>query len=330
MKNKFLIKLSFLLIFLVTSICLVQGDTILLNSGQSVKGTIIKRSDDSIKIETDLGLDITYFTEEIKSINGKEVQNQTETKKIAEPHILSETHAPSETSTSQFQKTFQDAEKILEPLKEQSKKLENALEEVSADLPEQIENFKEEFSQQFDVQREKILSKVEDLEYEDRIQTFLKMYPENFWKLMFFCWLLSCFPLMRIANLLQSDHSWLAWLPGFHFFLIINMGERSKAWFFLLILPLLLLGASFLLTIEAAPKIFLLGVVLFSFNTFVIPIILWLSIVEKLQRPKIIGLFMSVPIVNIILIYYIAFNFKSFTPKKIIKTKREKSVPGRF
>lgn len=66
-KNTFTISLIGLLIFTVSS----RADTILLKDGSTVKGSIISKDLDSIKLDTGVGIGISYYMDEIELINGK-------------------------------------------------------------------------------------------------------------------------------------------------------------------------------------------------------------------------------------------------------------------
>lgn len=57
------------LMFLITSFC--SAETIVLKSGKTIEGKIIKRTDRSIKVEVS-GVPITYYLDEVASIGGKE------------------------------------------------------------------------------------------------------------------------------------------------------------------------------------------------------------------------------------------------------------------
>lgn len=317
----------FIPLLLITDL---HADTIELKSGQIIEGEILSQTDDSVKIKTELGIEITYFAEEISSVNGGQFKEDT-----ASTTLNYSVHENSydQENTARQQKNVSD---LTNTLIKKREKVEEVIDQIGGGLPEQFETIKEEmtekFTENFDTQKERIMDKVEKLEYENRLQSFLKIYPLNFWKIIFFCWLLSCFPLMRVANLLQADNPWLAWVPGFHFLLLINIAERSRIWFMLILAPVFLLTASFFLQIEAAPKIFLIGIIFSFVSIYLIPITLWLSIVERLQRQKIIALFMSIPVLNVILIYYLAFNFKSFkdNSKSRSPQKKQKQIPGRF
>jgi hypothetical protein len=54
---------------LMLSIGLCSAETINLNDGTSITGTILERTDDSVKIESD-GIAATYYADEIKDIDG--------------------------------------------------------------------------------------------------------------------------------------------------------------------------------------------------------------------------------------------------------------------
>ncbi|MBF0386131.1 MAG: hypothetical protein HQL27_09735 [Candidatus Omnitrophica bacterium] len=60
-----------LLILLVSQSALAE--TITLKSGKVINGKIVKKSEDEIKVDMGVGVDITYSLDDIKSIDGKEI-----------------------------------------------------------------------------------------------------------------------------------------------------------------------------------------------------------------------------------------------------------------
>ena len=56
----------------------VFGDTVELLTGNVLEGEIVERNDDHIKLEAIDGMPVTYYLDEIKRINGKDVVVQTE------------------------------------------------------------------------------------------------------------------------------------------------------------------------------------------------------------------------------------------------------------
>jgi len=62
----------FLPLLLLSPISLISAETIVLKSGKSVEGKIIERAGNYVKVDIE-GVPITYYLDEIKSVNGKDV-----------------------------------------------------------------------------------------------------------------------------------------------------------------------------------------------------------------------------------------------------------------
>ncbi|MDP8212953.1 MAG: hypothetical protein P9X22_06670 [Candidatus Zapsychrus exili] len=68
--------------FIITIIFLfslpTSADTITLSSGDIIEGNIVEKTDDYIKIDSGYGVEITYYLDEIKNIDYKEIELETE------------------------------------------------------------------------------------------------------------------------------------------------------------------------------------------------------------------------------------------------------------
>lgn len=50
---------------------IAHAETLILNSGEMIEGTVLEENEDMIKMDTGLGVPITYYKDEIKSIEGR-------------------------------------------------------------------------------------------------------------------------------------------------------------------------------------------------------------------------------------------------------------------
>ena len=51
------------------------ADVVVLKSGKQVEGKILERTDDHVKIDAGVGVAVTYYADEIDSIDGKKNRN---------------------------------------------------------------------------------------------------------------------------------------------------------------------------------------------------------------------------------------------------------------
>ena len=88
------------------------------------------------------------------------------------------------------------------------------------------------------------------------------------------------FSLMTIANKLEAENAWWAWIPILNFVLMLNLVGRPVWWIILLLIPLV---------------------------NIVIAIIVWMAIAEERGFPSWWGILLIVPFVNLIVPGYLAF-----------------------
>jgi hypothetical protein len=93
-------------------------------------------------------------------------------------------------------------------------------------------------------------------------------------------YLVVTFPIYKIAERLNQENAWMAWVPIVNLFLIASMAGKEWWWVLLLLIPII---------------------------GFVIAIILWMGVAENLGHPSWMGILMIVPILNLALLYYWAF-----------------------
>lgn len=79
----------FLFMLLVSQDALAE--TIMLKSGKVIDGKIVQRNEDEIKVDIGVGVNITYFLDDIESIDGKEIPSVVETKEIP---LINENNQP--------------------------------------------------------------------------------------------------------------------------------------------------------------------------------------------------------------------------------------------
>jgi hypothetical protein len=87
-------------------------------------------------------------------------------------------------------------------------------------------------------------------------------------------------PVYKIAERLNEENAWMAFVPIANLFLLASMAGKEWWWALLVFVPLLGL---------------------------IILIILWMGVADNLGHPSWMGILMIVPLINIALLYYWAF-----------------------
>ena len=94
-------------------------------------------------------------------------------------------------------------------------------------------------------------------------------------------YIIETLPLFVIARRSAHPLAWLAWIPFANLWLMCDMTDMSLAWILLILIP------------------FIGGAIL--------TIMLWMRIVENTNKPSWLGILMIIPVVNLAIMYYVAF-----------------------
>jgi hypothetical protein len=97
-------------------------------------------------------------------------------------------------------------------------------------------------------------------------------------------YVVMAYPIYRIATNLGSENSWWAFVPIANAVLLLNLGDMSGWWLLVCLVP------------------FVGPIVL-----MVVSVIAMMNLCEKLGQERLLGLLQIVPIINIVLLYYLAF-----------------------
>ena len=87
-------------------------------------------------------------------------------------------------------------------------------------------------------------------------------------------------PVYKIAERLNQENAWMAFVPIANLFLLASMAGKEWWWVLLMLIPLI---------------------------NIIIFIILWMGVAENLGHPSWMGILMIVPLVNFAILYYWAF-----------------------
>ena len=87
--------------------------------------------------------------------------------------------------------------------------------------------------------------------------------------------------LMTIAQKTKTNNVWLAWIPIVHFFYMFVVGGKSAWYTLLLIIPIV---------------------------NIIMTIWIWMKIAERRNKPSYWGIFMLIPLFNIVVPGYLAWS----------------------
>ncbi|MBU2025325.1 MAG: DUF5684 domain-containing protein [Patescibacteria group bacterium] len=95
----------------------------------------------------------------------------------------------------------------------------------------------------------------------------------------------SSFCLMKIAQKLNADNVWFAWVPILNIVLMLKLADKPVWWLIFIFIPFLN-----------------------ALLMFIGTIIIWIEIAKKLNKPSWLGALMFISPVNLILLGYLAFS----------------------
>jgi len=91
----------------------------------------------------------------------------------------------------------------------------------------------------------------------------------------------NAFALMTIANKTYTENAWMAWIPILNIYLMVKIAEKPWWWTLLILfVPIL---------------------------DIILLILVWMNIAEKVGKPAWMGILMILPIVNLVIIGYLAW-----------------------
>ena len=304
---------SFLAVIFVTA-GVAQAETIRLRSGQTIEGTVVERAEDSVKVDTGVGVLITYYLDEIEEIIAAPAQPPRSEQAPTSP-VPTDLPATTPVKTNQTPlpivppqpplKTPPPKQLAPSAARETGKELELFAQATSpawqAPRLSQDEYLKTQTERARAIERELVRQAIQFLkEYLTRLWRGLKdAHPlikitaegpsgvpiaAGLWAGVY---ALLCFPLMRIAHRLKAS-GWMAWVPILQIFLIIRIADKSSLWFLFFFFP---------------------GINLLAF------LFAWMSIARRLERSHRLGYLMLVPGVNVLTLWYLAMLPVSTPPK---------------
>lgn len=89
------------------------------------------------------------------------------------------------------------------------------------------------------------------------------------------------YSLMVIAQRLNVENAWLAWIPIVNLYTLVMAAGRPAWWFILMLIPVV---------------------------NLIVMIVAWMDIAGRLGKPKWVGILVIIPVVQLILPGYLAFS----------------------
>jgi hypothetical protein len=94
-------------------------------------------------------------------------------------------------------------------------------------------------------------------------------------------WVAIAVPVYMIAQRLGSENAWFAFIPLANLWLLVDMGDKPAYWIVLLLIP---------------------------YVNIIFMVIIWMTICDYLDVNQWLGLLMLAPLVNLALLYFLAFS----------------------
>ena len=279
-------------IFLVLWICLSMttlcfSSEIVLKSGQKLQGKIVEKTEQYIKFDSGIGMSVTYYMDEISSLDGQEVQTLAPAAKVSQPSV----EAPIVTASKILPK-----EEVSAPKEEAIP--QSPMEPVSMVIADQANPIVFPSQSSADTNtttQKKIFKKSTNMKLNGKFPVALGfgiLVAILLFVVLFY--FLFTFPRYKIALKLNTQPAWLAWIPLVHYYLMCKMANRPY-WI------LLVYGLVFIPFIG----------IIFAIISLFVTIYIWVGIIKALGRPAWMGVLIIVPLVNLIFIWYLALSTES-------------------
>lgn len=247
---------------------IAQAEEIVLKTGMTISGSIIERSDTKIKVHTS-GLEVTYYTDEILSIDGRAFQAPVPVgKQTIDPPQLG---APAV------------AEKVLEPPPQDKAghDLQQDMGSAALELPESNAQTDVVYSQSDAagvMVQESSKRSVRKKKLTSAQLATVGMITLSIVGLIF---VLACYPVFLIAKKTNAPYAFYAFIPILNYYLLCKIAGRPVWWMVLYFVP---------------------------FVGLAIDVIVWMDIAQVRQKPNWLGILILVPLVNLGMMWYLALS----------------------
>jgi hypothetical protein len=274
-------KLILTILIILTVASSVHAAVVILKNGKKLEGDIIARTTQFIKIDIGIGVDLTYYLEDIESIDGFKIVTDDGVFFNLDPEEEINAHAEAIAVDIPEEPEPQDAAPT--PLDDSASETPApAANGTSAEPTEPTDmtgsvDKMEEFKQ---FEKINALKKIfERLNVDTESSTFPMILAGIMGLLSLIGWIITCLPLVMIAKKLDVSHRWMGWIPLLQVFLFLRMAHVPFWWLILLFIPVV---------------------------NFFIPLVLWFKIIEGLGKPTWIAFLMYLPLINFFTLWYLA------------------------
>ena len=294
----------------------VHAETIRLKSGQIIEGTVVARTEDSVKINTGVGVPITYYLDEIENIPAMPQVETSETK-ITQPAGITSAPSPVDSpAPTPIAATHSPATAVLQTHQEPPapSSASSVISQISHKIEEKFPLYTTTTDASLPPWQAPRLSPDEYLKIQAaRARTIeqahinhavlsLIEYLTPHWRelknkhpliktiaqsplglssalgLWASVYALICFPIMLLSRRFKCG-GWLAWVPVLQILQLLRIADKSSIWFLFFFFPVI-------------------NVLAFLF--------VCMSIARRLERPYWLGYLMLIPGVNVLILWYLA------------------------
>lgn len=235
-----------LILFLVLSPTISRANTLLLKNGKTVSGDVVEAVDISrpngyVKLKNELGVEITYYADEIYTLDGEPlvaptpaVVTKVQSRAGTNTKVVSENDSGHyfglEGSQDRFREVLTNtitSDTIQKTVAETKKALKSSIVEVK----ENIDHVSQVLPDDVRYATEKITGHTFDLY--GKVKDYFSDYLHDSLKLtitvIFFLGLYMslCYPLMILAKRLNIKMWWAMWIPLINIYLLTRMADRS-------------------------------------------------------------------------------------------------------
>lgn len=245
------------------------AEEIVLNSGMTIKGNIFERSENKIRVRTS-GVDVTYYLDEIRSIDGKTVESPV-------PSEIKAVNVPKRAEPAIQEEIAETVQPVIEAAVEaQSQKVEEVIQTVETGSPvfSQELNFPSDTAPET-LERSPVRKRLTATQYVTVAMITLMVLGIIF--------VVACYPVFLIAKKTNTANPYFAFIPILNYYLLCKIAGRPVWWLILYLVPLVGL---------------------------VVDVIVWMDIAKVRNKPNWMGVLILVPLANMGMMWYLALSDK--------------------
>lgn len=304
-------KILMLIVAFIFCMTVTAGAQVVLKSGEVIEGNIVSQTDEEIEVNTGVGVIVTYYLDEIKSIDGKAVRHQQQPKpppdatsneiekfKKIYPDTAVVSSVDGDVPVGPEVDYFADKQEAEKRVDYQAKVIKESVENLNKDFFKEISSIKNDLRLKIDRQTTRISEQF------DVILTVFQIFPEQLILPFMASWMICALPMFFIAQKLKMPSPWLAAVPFLNFFMLTSMADKTVWWFLHFIYPITIMLIPYYVPVENPQLYFFLGYFVLLVNVFLIPVFLWKYIFYLLQIPGSLSLLTTLPVLNVLVLSY--------------------------